>query len=135
MMDSSNPNRIKEIEAELVALERCPTYREWELLHNAYVAYIHNANDLIVLVSGPQSDPLLAIELLNPDPTSALKRSFHQELLRFLINYGATVSTLVDHSRNLTNRYKQFNTALVEEYGRRIDDVSNMDVVPFIQKL
>lgn len=135
MADWPKSKRITELRSELAILEKSPSYREWELLNNAYVAYIQNADDLIAHVEIPQHDPFLAIKLMDADPTPEVKRSYQQELLRFLLNYCATASTLVDHSRNFIRRYEQIEPHLVKEYESRKDAVTGQKVAHFIQGL
>lgn len=131
----TDSGRIEKIRAQIDELNKCPTYRDWELLNDVYSAYIINSNHLFAHVESPQSDPKLAIQLFDQDPEQVLKREFHRELLRHLVNYLATVSTLVDHSRNLMRRYKNSNPNLVEEYDVRMSKTITLPVVFFVQGL
>lgn len=133
--EASRSQQVQAIRKELSILKGAPDFMDWERLEVVYTAYLGNANDLMALVTYPRQDPVLALHLMDPDPTADVARSFHGELLRLLINYGATVSTLVDHSRSFIRRYEQIDRALFEEYAKRIQTVTGLEVVHFMQGL
>ncbi len=135
MVEEARSQRVEDLKKELSILEGAPTYREWELLHVVYSAYIVNAGNLVALVTSPEHDPELMLDLMDADPTAETPRQFQQELLRLLINYGATVSTLVDHSRSFFRRYSGIKPELVREYEDRTRRVTALDVAHFVQGL
>jgi hypothetical protein len=72
---------------------------------------------------------------MDPDLTSEEKRSYRQAIFRLLLNYCATASTLVDHSRRFIRRYESIFPDLVGEYERRKNVVVQQAVAHFVQDL
>lgn len=132
-MDEAENERIAQL---LKLVENHPStsaQTEWNLLRRVYNAYLRNANDLIALIASPHDDPRLALDIMAEDQSSGARDTYYDELFRFLLNYLAAVSTLVDHSRNLMKGYT--NSRFHFDYQHRIALLTNLEVVGFVQDL
>ena len=76
---------------------------------------------------------MVALEIMREEQQTRSRENYMDELFRFLLNYTASASALVDHSRNLMRDYSrsQFYFA----YQNRVALLSNLGVARFVQDL
>ncbi len=132
-MDELTRNRISELRDSILKHPSTRAETEWNLLRRVYRSYLRNAQDLTVLISSPHDDPQLGIEIMAEDQSSGARDDYFDELFRFLLNYCASVSTLVEYSRNMMKGYthSQFHFS----YQNRIALLANLEVAGFVQDL
>lgn len=109
-------------------------FEGWEALGMVRAALRSSAGDLIALFQAPNEDERLAIALMsNLGPDKGAFKRFSVDLFRYLVGYLGLVSTLIDHSRRLTDDYQ--DAAFQAEYARRKDALSDTGVAPFLKDL
>src|SRR5215216_1579061 len=75
---------------------------DWESLQRVYHAYLVNKEELFELINLPNDNPEFGVSLVGMSTREEVMPVFFQELFRRLHNYLAIVTTLIDHTRNLT---------------------------------
>jgi hypothetical protein len=113
--------------------EKIAALRSWEALGHMQVVHVVNHCELLNFIQELEENINGAgFEMTNPGPNAGASSQF-LELLRRLHNFVASAVSLVDHTRNLMDRYK--STPTYSAYGARLAEVKENDVVAFVTKL
>lgn len=102
------------------------------LARSVYAVFIPNRNDLIALLDRAASDANLAVELFQNVWRPTVRIQFEGSVMRALLNYVASATALVEHTRRIM---RGRTGPIVEEFERRKCDVISNPEVPFIHNL
>ncbi len=105
----------------------------WESLGRVYRAYQRNAVELLMVITDPQRDPDLALKIMSEDQAEHVRDLYYDELFRQLLNYLASISTLIDLSRNHMQPYQ--TSTFGSEYKNRTLTIKDLPVAAFIKRL
>jgi hypothetical protein len=125
--------RRKAVNAELKTHPGRVAYVRWQALRRTADVHARNASELLGLLQGIATDPLVAIELMQnvrpPDVADEVNAQIDQRLH----NYVASAASLIDHTRNLFKHYEGRHVAV--EYATRKDVLAAEPVNGFVRDL
>lgn len=135
MADQTRFHRIQIIQNQIDDHPAKAAWDEWQRLLSVYAAFIGNSNELITLLRAPQKDPKLIFDVLNPAAPRGPQLKYQDEIFRMLINYCATASTLIDHTRTLLEPYFKIDPNFEAEYQDKKKDILELPATGFVHDL
>ncbi len=135
--DEEGPNslelKIKENFEAISGHVANTAYLKWDALHTVW--HVQRGNRILLLnfLSAPREDEELALKLISNLQDTELTKSFFIEVVRLLHNYLASVSSLIDHSRNLLKNYQDY--PFQTEYINRVSAIKDAGTGPTLKDL
>lgn len=108
--------------------------RSWDAFGQMHAVHLMNDAELLVLIQAmEQNINRMGLTMISNVGPEEPREHLFRELLRRLHNYVASAGTLIDHTRNLTDKYK--GTATYDEYRTRLQVAMEDDVLIFVKQL
>lgn len=135
MSETSDRDKLSELKAELSIVSQSPFIPDLDRVRSVYTAYQKNTVELLTHIQVPHSDFIIALQTRVPGENPQIYYDFHAELLRLMINYSATIGSLIDHSRRTMDGLKVTDPEVHREYSRRVAEVTESGIAAFVKDL
>jgi hypothetical protein len=133
--ESADYVRLKQLREELKQASKAPFVPDIDRVGWTFQAYLANAQHLLKHIEQPHSDFTIAIETRVPGNRPEIYRRYQAELYRLLLNYSASTSSLVDHTRILEQKLEKSNPGAHLDLVSRRRVVSDTGVAHFVKNL
>lgn len=105
----------------------------WDVVDRSWSVFLRNTVELVEFLNAPIHDPAMLQMVMTGGPIES--SSVWEELAQRLHNQLASVASLIDHTRRLTEYYKDDAPSLVAEFSSRNETIRQMEQAAFLRDL